>query len=179
MSAELTQVIKLAQKGDRHAFHLLYQQHVSRVYAVCWRLLGDAQKAEDACQEIFIKVWQHLPEFKGDSALGTWLHSIAARTAIDLWRQDKRLHFADSEEIDNTADALQLESHQQLAAETRDLELAIQRLPAQAKAVFILFAIEGYQHTEIATMLDIAEGSSKAQYHRARQLLRGFLDDNG
>jgi len=179
MSAELTQVIKLAQKGDRHAFHLLYQQHVSRVYAVCWRLLGDAQKAEDACQEIFIKVWQRLSEFKGDSALGTWLHSIAARTAIDLWRQDKRLHFADSEEVDNTADALQLESHQQVAAEARDLELAIQRLPAQAKAVFILFAIEGYQHTEIATMLDIAEGSSKAQYHRARQLLRGFLDDNG
>lgn len=178
MSAELLRVIQLAQKGDRQAFHLLYQQHVGRVYAVCWRLLGDAQKAEDACQEIFIKVWQRLPEFKGDSSLGTWLYSIATRTAIDLWRQDKRLRFADSEEVNDTADALQLDQQGSAPGEGRDLELAIQRLPAQAKAVFILFALEGYQHTEIATMLGIAEGSSKAQYHRARQLLRGFLGED-
>jgi len=178
MSAEITQVIQLAQKGDRHAFHLLYQQHVARVYAVCWRLLGDAQKAEDACQEIFIKVWQRLPEFKGDSALGTWLHSIATRTAIDVWRQDKRLRFADSDEVNDAADLLQLESHSAVPGDARDLELAIQRLPAQAKAVFVLFALEGYQHTEIAHMLGIAEGSSKAQYHRARQLLRGFLGED-
>ena len=178
MSAEITQVIQLAQKGDRHAFHLLYQQHVARVYAVCWRLLGDAQKAEDACQEIFIKVWQRLPEFKGDSTLGTWLHSIATRTAIDVWRQDKRLRFADSDEVNDAADLLQLESHPAVPGDARDLELAIQRLPAQAKAVFVLFALEGYQHTEIAHMLGIAEGSSKAQYHRARQLLRGFLGED-
>lgn len=178
MSAELTQVIQLAQKGDRQAFHLLYQQHLARVYAVCWRLLGDAQKAEDACQEIFIKVWQRLPEFKGDSALGTWLHSIATRTAIDLWRQDKRLRFVDSDEVNDAADLLQLESHPSVPGDARDLELAIQRLPAQAKAVFVLFALEGYQHTEIALMLGIAEGSSKAQYHRARQLLRGFLGED-
>lgn len=178
MSAEITQVIRSAQNGDRQAFYLLYQQHVARVYAVCWRLLGDAQKAEDACQEIFIKVWQRLPEFKGDSTLATWLHSIATRTAIDLWRQDKRLRFVDSDDLNDAADALQAESTQPAPGQQRDLELAIQRLPAQAKAVFILFALEGYQHNEIAGLLDIAEGSSKAQYHRARQLLRGFLGEN-
>lgn len=178
MSAEITQVIRSAQNGDRQAFYLLYQQHISRVYAVCWRLLGDAQKAEDACQEIFIKVWQRLPEFKGDSTLATWLHSIATRTAIDLWRQDKRLRFVDSDELNDSADALQADAPQPAPGQQRDLELAIQRLPAQAKAVFILFALEGYQHNEIADVLNIAEGSSKAQYHRARQLLRGFLGEN-
>ncbi|MBU2098208.1 MAG: RNA polymerase sigma factor [Gammaproteobacteria bacterium] len=178
MSAEITQVIRSAQNGDRQAFYLLYQQHISRVYAVCWRLLGDAQKAEDACQEIFIKVWQRLPEFKGDSTLATWLHSIATRTAIDLWRQDKRLRFVDSDELNESVDVLQADSKQPAPGDARDLELAIQRLPAQAKAVFILFALEGYQHNEIADVLDIAEGSSKAQYHRARHLLRGFLGEN-
>lgn len=178
MSAEITQVIRSAQNGDRQAFYLLYQQHIARIYAVCWRLLGDAQKAEDACQEIFIKVWQRLPEFKGDSTLATWLHSIATRTAIDLWRQDKRLRFVDSDELIDSADALQADSTQPAPGQQRDLELAIQRLPAQAKAVFILFALEGYQHNEISSLLDIAEGSSKAQYHRARQLLRGFLGEN-
>lgn len=178
MSAEITQVIRSAQNGDRKAFYVLYQQHIPRVYAVCWRLLGDAQKAEDACQEIFIKVWQRLPEFKGDSTLATWLHSIATRTAIDLWRQDKRLRFVDSDELNDAVDALPTGAQQPAPGDARDLELAIQRLPAQAKAVFILFALEGYQHNEIASLLDIAEGSSKAQYHRARQLLRGFLGEN-
>jgi len=177
MSAEITQVIRAAQNGDRHAFYVLYQQHISRVYAICWRLLGDAQKAEDACQEIFIKVWQRLPEFKGDSTLATWLHSIATRTAIDIWRKDKHLCFVDNDELSDSAEALQAQSPQDSRGQERDLELAIQRLPAQAKAVFILFALDGYQHNEIGSLLGIAEGSSKAHYHRARQLLRGFLGE--
>jgi RNA polymerase sigma-70 factor (ECF subfamily) len=178
MAVEITPVIRSAQNGDRKAFYVLYQQHVARVYAICWRLLGDAQKAEDACQEIFIKVWQRLPEFKGDSSLATWLHSIATRTAIDVWRLDKRLHFVEAEEVEATADHAQLLQQPLDRAEARDLERAIQQLPAQAKAVFVLFALEGYQHTEIADLLGIAEGSSKAQYHRARQLLRGLLSED-
>lgn len=178
MSAEITQTIRAAQSGDRQAFYVLYQQHIARVYAVCWRLLGDAQKAEDACQEIFIKVWQRLPEFKGDSTLATWLHSIATRTAIDVWRQDKRLRFVDTEQLNESADALQADVPLPTPGQGRDLEQAIARLPAQAKVVFVLFALEGYQHNEIGDLLGIAEGSSKAQYHRARQLLRGYLGEH-
>lgn len=176
MSADNTSAIRRAQEGDRQAFHLLYQQHIGRVYAVCWRLLGDRQKAEDASQESFVKVWQSLPDFKGDSSFATWLHRIATRTAIDCWRRDKRLSFVEPETVDGLAEL----GGQTTAADNddgRDLEQAIQRLPAQAKAVFVLFALEGYQHNEIATLLNIAEGSSKAQYHRARQLLRGFLSE--
>lgn len=176
MSADNILAIRRAQEGDRQAFHQLYQQHIGRVYAVCWRLLGDRQKAEDASQESFVKVWQSLPDFKGDSSFTTWLHRIATRTAIDCWRRDKRLTFVEPD----TASAMAEQSGQTTAAENadgRDLEQAIQRLPPQAKAVFVLFALEGYQHNEIAGLLDIAEGSSKAQYHRARLLLRGFLSE--
>jgi RNA polymerase sigma-70 factor, ECF subfamily len=178
MSTEHAQAIKLAQGGDRQAFRLLYREHIGRVYAVCWRLLGDRQKAEDACQEIFIKVWQNLSGFEGNSSFATWLHSIATRTVIDLWRKDKRLKFVDTEELAEAADRQAYDSAMPASdADTQNLEQAIQRLPPQAKAVLILFALEGYQHAEIADMLGIAEGSSKAQYHRARQLLRSFLSE--
>ncbi|HBX38241.1 MAG TPA: RNA polymerase subunit sigma-70 [Pseudohongiella sp.] len=176
MSQHLELVVVRAQRGDRQAFYQIYQEHIGRVYAVCWRLLGDKQKAEDAAQEIFIKVWEALPGFKGDSSFATWLRSIATRTAIDLWRKDKRLHFVDAQEF---VDDIDRQGGQPgMAGENRDLEMAIQRLPTQARAVFILCALEGYQHNEIATLLQIAEGSSKAQYHRARTLLRGFLSED-
>ncbi|MDH7942870.1 RNA polymerase sigma factor [Pseudohongiella sp. SYSU M77423] len=176
MSQQLDLVVVRAQRGDRQAFYQIYQEHVGRVYAVCWRLLGDRQKAEDAAQEIFIKVWEALPDFKGDSSLATWLRSIATRTAIDLWRKDKRLHFVDAQDF--VADIDRQGGEQGMDGENRDLEMAIQRLPTQARAVFILCALEGYQHNEIADLLQIAEGSSKAQYHRARTLLRGFLSED-
>lgn len=170
MAEELQQLIRAAQAGDLASFQRLHAQFVGRAYSVCLRLLVDAHKAEDACQETFIKVWQQLPQFRGDSAFGTWLHRIATRTAIDLWRKDKLLRLVDEDEPD---------SHSARAEEgvPKDLEEAIAALPRQARAVFVLFAIEGYTHGEIGTLLDIAEGSSKAHYHRARQLLQESLSE--
>lgn len=165
----MDELVSLSQQGDRAAFRQLYQQHSGRVYAVCVRLLADRSKAEDACQEVFVKVWQQLTLFRGDSSFSTWLHSIATRTAIDLWRQDKLLRLA-TEELPEIARAE--------LGQSRELEQLILRLPHQARAVFVLFALEGYQHQEIAELLGIAEGSSKSQYHRARQLLREWLDEN-
>lgn len=170
MSKVIDAVVARAMRGDRQAFRKIYQDHIGRVYAICWRLLGDRQRAEDAAQEIFIKVWEHLPRFKGDSSFMTWLRSIATRTAIDHWRREQKLQLVDHDEAD-------MGSVSTMDAENRDLELAIQQLPSQARAVFILFALEGYQHNEIAELLGIAEGSSKAQYHRARILLREFLGE--
>ena len=168
MVDDLARVIQSAQNGDREAFHQLYQQHLGRVFAICLRLLGDRQRAEDGCQEVFIKAWKQLPGFRGDSSFSTWLHSLATRTAIDLWRQDKLLRLVD---VNSAAEPV-IESN---CAENQDLEQAIQKLPAQARAVFVLFALEGYQHQQIADLLNIAEGTSKAHYHRARQLLREHL----
>ena len=172
MAMEIAQAVAAAKEGDKQAFYHLYQQFVGRVYAICWRLLGNKQKAEDASQEIFIKVWQQLAGFRGESSFATWLHSIATRTAIDIWRQEKYLRLTDS------SDELAI-AEQTVACSSNEapLEQAIQRLPAQARAVFVLFALEGYQHQEIATLLGIAEGTSKAQYFRARQLLQEWLAD--
>jgi len=172
MAMEIAQAVAAAKEGDKKAFYQLYEQFVGRVYAICWRLLGNKQKAEDASQEIFIKVWQQLPAFRGDSSFGTWLHTIATRTAIDLWRQEKHLRL-----IDSSDEQPELADVATECSSAAPLEQAIQRLPAQARAVFVLFALEGYQHQEIATMLGIAEGTSKAQYFRARQLLQEWLAD--
>ncbi len=170
MAEELQQLIRAAQAGDLTSFQRLHTQFVGRAYSVCLRLLVDAQKAEDACQETFIKVWQQLPQFRGDSAFGTWLHRIATHTAIDMWRKDKLMRLVDVGEPD---------SHAAISDEgvPKDLEQAIAALPRQARAVFVLFAIEGYTHVEIGELLDIAEGSSKAHYHRARALLQENLSE--
>lgn len=173
MAMEIAQAIAAAQKGDNQAFYYLYQQYVGRVYAICWRLLANKQKAEDASQETFIKVWQQLGGFRGDSNFATWLHSIATRTAIDIWRQEKYLRLTDSSDEQPAL----AEQTVRCTSEDAPLEQAIQRLPAQARAVFVLFALEGYQHQEIAALLGIAEGTSKAQYFRARQLLQEWLAD--
>ena len=169
---EIAAAIEAAQQGDKAAFKLLYQQFIGRVYAICLRLLANRHKAEEASQDIFIKVWQQLPAFRGDSSFATWLHSIATRTAIDIWRQEKYLRLTDGD------DALALSEPTQVCrSEQLPLEQAILRLPHQARAVFVLFAIEGHSHRDIAVLLGIAEGTSKAQYHRARQLLQEWLAD--
>jgi len=160
-------LLQLVIAGDKTAFERLYRRHIGKVYAVTLRLLANRARAEDAVQEIFIRVWQQLPTFRGDSQFSTWLYRIAVRTAIDLWRQDKVTRLVDDSDVDIPADANIAEPHQ--------LDKLIFRLPAQARAVFVLYAIEGYQHQEIAALLHIAEGSSKAQYHRARQLLQEWL----
>ena len=89
MAMEIAQAVAAAKEGDKQAFYHLYQQFVGRVYAICWRLLGNKQKAEDASQEIFIKVWQQLPAFRGDSSFKTWLFGIANYRAMDILRKRK------------------------------------------------------------------------------------------
>ena len=170
MSDHSRNLIRAAQAGDLEAFRALHSQFVGRAYTVCRRLLVDRQKAEDACQETFLKVWQQLPQFRHDSSFGTWVHSIATRCAIDLWRRDRGMRLVDAQDLEELAAA------PETAGET-DVERAIAALPPQARAVFVLFALEGHTHQEIAVLLGIAEGSSKAHYHRARSLLKETLRD--
>ena len=164
--------IRLAQGGDQKAFHALFLLFRDRVYAVCVRMLSHPQQAEDATQEVFLRVWQQLPGFRGDSQFSTWLHTVATRTAIDVWRKLKRHSGHDDDSALELMAAPESEVHQ------RDLDAGIARLPDQARAVFVLFALEGYTHQEIGDLLNIAVGSSKSQYHRARQLLRSWLDED-
>lgn len=119
-------------------------------------------------QEAFVQAWRNLSKFRGDSAFGSWLYRITTNTVLSYLRKQK--HFQNSLDIDD----IELE-YRETQEEKLSLEVAIAALPDGARAVFVLYSLEGYTHDEIAGMLDIAVGSSKAQLHRARSLLREKL----
>ena len=168
--AELIRQVKL---GDRHAYQKLYQQYSARVYAICYRLLGDASNAEDATQEVFIQVWNKIGSYREQSKFSTWLHTVATNLAVTHYRKRNswwsRFKSADIDVVEEQGTTDDVQEH--------GLESKIQRLPEQARMVFVLFAIEGYRHEEIGKKLGIAVGSSKAQYHRARGLLREWIEN--
>jgi RNA polymerase sigma-70 factor (ECF subfamily) len=165
-----------AREGDQVAFEKLYRAHCGRIYALCWRLCGnDRALAEDLVQESFVRAWNKLHLFEGKSAFGTWLHRLAANVALS----DRRIRLKRVTREEPLAD----DAEQKLAGQTdlvvdlnADLEAAIGQLPERARTVLVLYDIEGYQHNEIAEMTGMAEGSSKAQLHRARKLVREALE---
>lgn len=170
--------IQLAQAGDQQAFFALYQLHHKKVYALCWRLLADKDSAEDVCQEVFIQVWQNLTKFRGDSKFSTWLHSVTSNCALSHLRKQK--HWL--KRIFNSEDVLAIQSASESdepvyigSKQAHQLDQHIAKLPERARVVFVLFAIEGYRHEEISQKLNMAVGTSKAQYHRAKSLLRAWL----
>jgi RNA polymerase sigma-70 factor (ECF subfamily) len=170
-------LVRAAGLGDATAFEQLYRRHSRRVYAVVWRLAGGhAARAEDLVQEAFIRAWQALPAFRYESAFSTWLHRLAVNTALMELRGRAG---AEDRETDDSAHG-QLPSHDtagQRMREQLDLERAVATLPERARAVLVLHDIEGWKHEEIAAELGMAVGSSKAQLHRARGLLRQRLGD--
>lgn len=165
------ELISKAKKGDKQAFRSLYDEHIGRVYALCYRLTGEKGIAEDASQEVFIQLWKKLGNFDGQSQFSTWLHSVTANITISYMRKQKgwvqRMFNLESSGInempaeENSTDV--------------DLEALVIRLPERARMVFVLHAIEGYRHEDIASMLNMAVGSSKAQFFRAKQLLKDFM----
>ena len=169
-------LVARAGSGDRVAFEELYRRHRDRVYGLLWRLAGgDAALAEDLLQEAFVRVWQKLDSFRGESRFGTWLHRLSANVALSDRRiRLKRVHreTALDEAVERTATG----ERDVRAGQQMDLERAIAALPERARTVLVLYDIEGYSHAEIAAMTDMAVGSSKAQLHRARKLIREDLE---
>lgn len=167
-------LIHRAQAGDTAAFERLYRANVGRVYAVCLRLAADPVRAEELTQDAFVRAWEKLGSFRGDAAFSTWLHRIAVNAFLMSNRTDSRRNAR----LQVVGDPIELETVGRLpVSETSiDLERAIAMLPEGARTVFVLHDIEGYQHEEIAQLMDIAAGTSKSQLHRARKLLREALD---
>ena len=167
-----------AASADVSAFEALYRRHHRRVHGVIARLVGQAgARAEDLTQEAFVRAWQALPGFRFESAFGTWLHRLAANTALMELRSRRGTPALDSDE--ETLDAVGVaDSAGHGTALSMDLEQAVARLPPRARAVLVLHDVEGWKHEEIAETLDMAVGSSKAQLHRARKLLRAKLGDH-
>lgn len=164
-------LVMRAKENDYRAYEQLYRLHVGRVLALCYRLCNDRDMAEDLSQEAFVQAWRKLSGFRGDSAFGSWLYRIATNTVLSYLRKQKP--FLNSLDIDDVGE----QEHREQTDEQMGLEKAISQLPDGARAVFVLYSLEGYTHDEIAGLLNIAQGSSKAQLHRARQLLQGFLGE--
>ncbi len=164
----LDDAVRAAQRGDVESFETLYRAHVGRIYAFCLRSCGDVHRAENLTQDTFVRAYKHLGAFKGDSALSTWLFSIA----LNLIRDDYRKAKGDIS-LDDTAEPA-APRHREMNAAI-DLERAIARLPQKARMVFLLHDVHGLTHQQIAAGLDITDGTSKAQLSRARALLRERL----
>jgi RNA polymerase sigma factor (sigma-70 family) len=169
-----TDDVHAAVAGDRMAFQRLYRLHVDRIYGALYRLAGyDHARAEDLTQDAFVRAWQKLAGFRHESAFGTWLYRLAINVAL----MDLRARGSDPV---TTMDEDHLPEPGETpfcAAEREELERAIGRLPPRARAVLVLHDIEGWRHEEIGNELGMAIGTSKAQLHRARQLLRNLLGE--
>jgi len=166
--------VALAAGGDTSAFERLYQAHVARIHSLARRMLG-THEADEVTQDIFVRTWQKLGQFRGESAFSTWLHRLAVNVVIE-----KRRNFAiQRERMADDPAALDLLTVAPARADLRvDFDAAIEQLPPGAREIFVLHDVEGYKHREIADLLEITSGTSKRQLHRARMLLRQHLSGN-
>jgi len=161
-------------RADVPAFEELYQQHSTRLFNLAWRMCGTRADAEDLLQEIFLQAYRKLPDFRGDSTVGTWLYRLAMNRCLDhLKSRQTRATSATAPLDEETMVGPRLATDGGI--KRLDLERAIARLPEGARAAFLLHDVEGFQHGEIASILGISEGTSKSQVHKARLKLRAFL----
>lgn len=169
-------LVERARNGDHTAYESLYRLNRDRIYGLLWRMSGGHHAlAEDLLQEAFVRAWQKLDMFRGDSRFGTWLHRLAVNVALSDRRT--RLRKTGREvALDENVNRKIVGSKDVRADRQLDLERSIANLPERARTVLVLYDIEGYRHQEISDMTGMAVGSSKAQLHRARKLLRKELD---
>jgi RNA polymerase sigma-70 factor (ECF subfamily) len=167
-----------AAGGDRQAFERLYRTHVNRIFSVCVRMSGDRVLAEELTQDVFVRAWSKLGLYRGESAFSTWLHRLAVNVVLNARKTEGRRRGRFAAEADDPEESVPAVAIARTAPAGIgiDLEAAVAGLPPGARRVFVLHDIEGYKHEEIAEMLEITSGGSKAQLHRARMLLREALD---
>ena len=174
LDAPATSLVVDAQAGSVSAFEKLYHEHVGRVYALCLRLSGDVAAAEELTQDVFVRAWEKLGTFRGDSSFGTWLHRMTINMVLGQRRSDGRR----AARIVLTHDLNIYAGESRGAArpgDRLDLEAAMATLPEATRSVFVLHEVEGYTHQEIAELTGRAEGTCKALLHRARRLLKERL----
>jgi RNA polymerase sigma-70 factor (ECF subfamily) len=162
----------LAASGDATAFERLYRTHVARVHTLVRRML-DADEADDVTQDVFIRAWQKLSTFRGESAFGTWLHRLAVNVVLARRKSvgiERGRFINEPEPLDG------LRSKPVTPELSMDFEEALANLPEGARQVFVLHDVEGYRHEEIARMLGVVPGTSKSQLHHARMALRRHLE---
>ena len=171
MSSGIEPDVALAAGGDASAFERLYRTHVTRIHSLTRRMLG-SHVADEVTQDIFVRTWQKLSQFRGESQFSTWLHRLAINVVIER----RRSYAIQRGRMSDDPAALDTITVAPSRADLRvDFETAMEQLPPGAREIFVLHDVEGHKHREIADMLGITSGTSKRQLHRARMLLRKHL----
>jgi len=185
-SGEMTEAeaIRLAQQGDAAAFERIYRLHSRRVYALCLRMVGNTAEAEDMAQDAFMQLFRKIGTFRGESAFSTWLHRLAVNVVLMKLRK-KTLPVTSLEESTDPEDEAngprrEIGAPDLLLTGSIDrvhLERAIEQLPPGYRQVFVLHDVQGFEHNEIAKLMECSIGNSKSQLHKARMRLRELLQE--
>jgi RNA polymerase sigma-70 factor, ECF subfamily len=173
-------MVKRAQEGDADAFASLFHQHKARIYSVCLRMTNNTAEAEDLTQDAFLQVFRKLSTFRGDSALSTWLYRIAVNTVLMHFRKKALRQISLDEPYNQDAKTVRREygsRDDRLTGSVDRIALAraIKELPDGYRTIFLLHEVEGYEHQEIAELLDCSVGNSKSQLHKAKLRIRELL----
>jgi len=178
------EAIRLAQQGDAAAFERIYRLHSRRVYALCLRMVGSPPEAEDLAQEAFLQLFRKISTFRGESAFSTWLHRLAVNVVLMKLRKKTLVETPLEDPIDHEDEATsprkEMGAPDLLLTGSIDrvnLERAIEQLPPGYKQVFVLHDIQGFEHNEIAGIMNCSIGNSKSQLHKARMRLRELLQE--
>jgi RNA polymerase sigma-70 factor (ECF subfamily) len=174
-------LVRRAQSGDEQAFATLFQQHKNRVYSVCLLMTKDVAEAEDLTQEAFLQVFRTVGSFRGDAAFSTWLYRVAVNTVLMKLRRRKS---PPTVSLDEPVSPESPSLHRDFGKNDPDLtglvdrialRRALEELPEGCRTIFALHEVEGYQHHEIAELLDCSIGNSKSQLHKAKLKMRDLL----
>jgi RNA polymerase sigma-70 factor (ECF subfamily) len=178
------EAIRLAQHGDAAAFERLYRLHSRRVYSLCLRMVGNTAEAEDLTQEAFLQLFRKIATFRGESAFSTWLHRLAVNVVLMKLRKKSGTETSleevtepDEESGGPRRDFGSPDLRLIGSIDRVNLQRAVERLPPGYKAVFVLHDVQGYEHNEIAEIMDCSIGNSKSQLHKARMRLRELLHE--
>lgn len=174
-----SELVEKCLQNDRKAQYELYEKYSKAMYNLAVRMVNDLDEAEDVLQESFIKAFRNLKSFKGDSTFGAWLKRIVINQSLNHLRKRRQLQavaddFSEDIESETQQEDEQLSISEELL-EVEKIRKAIHQLPDGFRVVFTLYLLEGYDHQEIADILEISVSTSKSQYNRAKKKLRQLL----
>ena len=185
-TSEMTEAeaIRLAQQGDAGAFERIYRLHSRRVYALCLRMVGNTAEAEDLAQDAFLQLFRKIGTFRGESAFSTWLHRLAVNVVLMKLRKktlpETSLEETTDPDDESSGPRREIGVPDLLLAGSIDrihLDRAIEQLPPGYRQVFVLHDVQGFEHNEIAKLMECSIGNSKSQLHKARMRLRELLQE--
>ena len=168
-----SKLIQRAAKQNREAQHVLYELHAPKMLSICRYYIKDVHQAEEVMLNGFFKVFKHLKSFKNEGSFEGWIRRIMVREAISYLRQKKTIEFAaEHEHLEHDYD-----NNIKSNIEVAEIQQVIDSLPEGYRMVFVMYAIEGYKHFEIAELLNISEGTSKSQLFKARKMLQNKINE--